>query len=301
MRKIGYLIISEVVFSGFKSFYCNYIALDTFNDREIVSLVFSKNRAMQLHAFLESYLENVENYSSMIVLYKATNVLHEKSYEDLKKVFKKYPIKFVEENNFREQLLMEIDSITAEKLILYVDDMIFSHKVDYEQLLNINHNTHQLSLSRGKDLTYSSVLLKSLELPVFLEKEEGILEFSWNEIKEYSDWSYPLGVSGYLYSSREFLAMIKTLSFKAPNSLEVELQNFLFLYKDRKGLCYQDVICVCVHANLVQDEVENPTLETFSVDELLSIWNEGYKITISDFYGKPVAISQEMKYNFELR
>lgn len=297
-KKRGYIIKEIPAVELMNRFYESFRRISDEAGHEIASLVFSKDRAMQLHAFLSSYFENVENHSKMIVLYRASTDEHLKSYQDVENLFKEHPVKFVQEFNFRDQLISEVSDCDAKKLILYVDDMIFTHKFNYELLKQINPYETCVALSRGRDMTYSYVLSKDLELPELTELENQLLEFSWNEIRGKSDWSYPLGVSGYMFSTREFLAMTKNVTFKAPNSLEGALQPFMPIFKNRKGICTENAVSVCVHANLVQDEADNPFLGEFTIEQLLQKWNEGYQINCSEFYGRPMTITQEQNYSF---
>jgi hypothetical protein len=71
----------------------------------IDSVVFSKNRAIQLHAFLISYIECIENRNSIFILYKATTVEHENSYLELIQLFDSSKFIFIKEVSFRKQLL----------------------------------------------------------------------------------------------------------------------------------------------------------------------------------------------------
>lgn len=264
----------------------------------IISFVFSKDRAMQLHAFLESYFENMINYSSMIVLYKASNKAHLDAYQELQMLFDDKPVIFIEERNFRNQLIEAIEESKEGKILFYVDDMIFTHKFDYDLLNKVNPYKTILSLTRGRDLTQSTVLSKSLKLPQFTHFDNGLLQFAWNEIKEHSDWSYPLGVSGYMFATKEILSIIKTVSFKAPNSLESSMQQFKPVFIQRMGLCTENAVSVCVHANLTQTEGYNPVFGNFSIEELLDKWNKGYQIEYSKFYNKPVNTAQIQEYSF---
>lgn len=264
----------------------------------IMSIVFSKDRAMQLHAFLASYCENVANYASMIVLYKASNNAHLDSYQELMKLFGDKPVIFIEEKNFKNQLIQVIEEATEGKICFYVDDMIFTHKFDYDLLKQVNPYKTILSLTRGRDLTHSTVLSKTLTLPDFTSLNNGLLQFSWNDIKEYSDWSYPLGVSGYMFAKNEILSICKTISFKAPNSLESSMQQFKPVFIQRMGLCTENAITACVHANLTQTEGSNPVFSDFSIEELLDKWNKGYQIEYSKFYDKPVNTTQIQQYTF---
>lgn len=264
----------------------------------IISFVFSKDRAMQLHAFLESYFENVANYSKMIVLFKASNESHLNSYKELIKLFEDKPVIFIEEKNFRDQLIEAIEESKEGKIFFYVDDMIFTHKFDYEMLKGVNPYKTIVSLSRGRDLTNSTVLCKSITLPEFTNLSNDLLEFSWNNIKEHSDWSYPLGVSGYMFATKEILSIMKVISFKAPNSLENGMQQFKSIFIQRMGLCTENAVSICVHANLTQTEGYNPVFGEFSIEELLDKWNKGYQIEYTKFYSIPVNVAQIQEYTF---
>ncbi len=268
------------------------------DNKDIHSIIFSKDRAMQLDGFLSSYFDNVKNYAPISVLYHTSNHIHEKSYEDLKIIYKEKPVNFIKERNFREQLISSIENMREERLIFYVDDMIFSRKIDYNWLSEINPLEDIVCFSRGEDLKYSTVLAKPLNVPQLQKFNENLYRFKWNEIKEFSDWSYPLGVSGYMFSRKEMLSMIKSISFKAPNSLEANLQIFLPYFINRGGICLKDVATPCVHTNITQTEGYNNILGHYTIEELLDIWNKNQRINYTEFLGLPVNEAETKKYSF---
>lgn len=267
------------------------------NDK-IISIIFSKDRAMQLDGFLASYFENVENYSEIKVLFHVSNEAHEKSYIDLQKIYENFPVEFIQETNFRVNLIDALEKSSEDRLIFYVDDMLFSQKIDYSWLKNIDPLNNIVCLSRGKDLNYSTVLAKKLEVPSFNKISENLYQFKWNEISEFSDWTYPIGVSGYMFSRLEITAMIKATKFKAPNSLEHNLQQFLPYFTMRGGICLENVATPCVHTNLTQTEGYNNILSHYSLEELLDLWNINKRINYSEFIGLKVSEAEVKKYNF---
>jgi hypothetical protein len=267
-------------------------------NRDIVSVIFSKDRAMQLDGFLASYFENVKNYSNIIVLYHVSNDAHNKSYHDLRKIYSDFPVEFIAESNFRNNLIEVLDNAPQDRVIFYVDDMLFSQKIDYDWLREVDPLLDIVSLSRGKDLTYSTVLAKKLEVPSFTKFSENLYRFKWNEIAEFSDWSYPIGVSGYMFSRTECLAMMRATPFKAPNSLEQNLQHFFPYFITRGGICIENVATPCVHTNLTQTEGYNNVLGYFSLEELLELWNEGKRINYREFMGIEVSEAEVKKYSF---
>lgn len=267
------------------------------NDK-IVSVIFSKDRAMQLDGFLASYFENVKNYTEIKVLFHVSNEAHKKSYDDLQKIYANFPVEFISETNFRNNLIDTIEKATEDRLIFYVDDMLFSQKIDYNWLKTVNPLNDIVCLSRGKDLNYSTVLAKRLEVPYFNKISENLYQFKWNEIGEFSDWTYPIGVSGYMFSRLEILAMIKATNFKAPNSLEHNLQQFLPYFTNRGGICLENVATPCVHTNLTQTEGYNNILGHYSLEELLDLWNMNKRINFYEFMGLTVSEAEVKKYNF---
>lgn len=267
------------------------------NDK-IVSIIFSKDRAMQLDGFLASYFENVENYGEIKVLFHVSSEAHKKSYKDLQKIYANFPVEFIPETNFRNNLIDSIEKSSEDRIIFYVDDMLFSRKMNYNWLKTVDPLTDIVCLSRGKDLIYSTVLAKKLEIPSFSKISENLFLFKWNEIHEFSDWTYPIGVSGYMFSRPEILAMIKSTKFKAPNSLEHNLQQFLPYFAMRGGICLENVATPCVHTNLTQTEGYNNVLGHFSLEELLDLWNKNKRINYKEFLGLEVSEAEVKKYNF---
>lgn len=268
------------------------------NNQDVFSVIFSKDRAMQLDGFLASYFENVENYSPVKVLFYTSNEAHQKSYQDLKKIYSNLPVEFIAESNFRNNLIDVLEKSPQDRVVFYVDDMLFSQKINYNCLKDIDPLQDIVSLSRGKDLNYSTVLAKKLEVPSFTKISENLYRFKWDEINEFSDWTYPIGVSGYMFSRLEFIAMMKATHFKAPNSLEHNLQQFLPYFTNRGGICLENVATPCIHTNLTQTEGYNNVLGHFSLEELLDLWNENKRIDYKEFVGLEVSKAEVKKYNF---
>lgn len=272
----------------------------TLSGEGILSIVFSKDRVMQLNAFIESYLEKVNNYGPLYVLYKSSEK-HKNSYENLKKLYLEKEIFFIEEKDFRRQLLDIISQNKKDKIAFYVDDMVFVRNIDYKDLDRVDCKTHIVALSRGKNLNYSTVLLKKLELPDFTPKDP-FLEFSWNQFNYLSDWTYPTGVSGYLFDRLEILNILELTEFKAPNSLECAICSVMPSFILRKGLCYPFIACACIPANIVQNECENPSLNYFSTEQLLKLWEDGMKIDLKPLYACSDTVKiLNQKYTFVKR
>jgi hypothetical protein len=135
----------------------------------------------------------------------------------------------------------------------------------------------------------------------FRNKAYGFNCFYWDEFDELTDWTFPIGLSGYFYGLIEFSVMINYIDFHSPNTLELSLNQYNTFFFKRIGLCPDSIICPCVHSNIVQNDILNPTLGTFTVDELLNKWNEGLKIDLQHFYYRKGSEIQLMEYSFTNR
>ena len=83
-------------------------------------IVFSKDRAIQLHAFISSYFEKVINPAPINILYTTSNKAHEKSYYDLIDIFNEHQVSFIKETDFKKQLISIIDKIKATKIVFFL-------------------------------------------------------------------------------------------------------------------------------------------------------------------------------------
>jgi hypothetical protein len=270
-------------------------------ERKIDSIVFSKDRSMQLHAFLTSHSKMTMGGGTIYILYRASSERHKQSYEDLKALFQHKDFVFVEEFDFRKQLISLCENSTAQTVAFFVDDIIVTHPVDYNKILDIDHLSNVVSLGRGKEMDYSVVLKKKLILPEFKKGADGFEYFRWDYTTEYNDWTYPIGVGANFFDRNELVVMLKGVCFKAPNSLETNLQLYKPIFIHRFGVCLEKIACVAVHANLVQTEGVNPDLGTFNVEELLKKWEDGWMIDLDKFYGVGGDVAQLQAYEFVKR
>jgi len=267
-------------------------------DSRIEIVVFSKDRAMQLHALLQSFDKYGKNYGPIHVLYTTGNLEHENTYQDLISELQGFNIFFYRETDFKSNLEEIINIIKSDKLAFFVDDMLFLRDVDFQSLSSFNPLINIISLTRGSDFDFSVVLGKSLTLPNFTEINTELLSFDWSEINEYSDWTYPLGLSGYIYCKQEMQTMLSLIDFHSPNTLEASLQVFIQFFIYRKGICYRTTPTCCIHANIVQTDFINPTIGSFGVEELREIWEKGFAIDVQNFAGKNCKEAELLNYKF---
>ncbi|MCG3775256.1 MAG: hypothetical protein JW395_2087 [Nitrospira sp.] len=249
----------------------------------ITGIVFSKDRALQLYALLQSYFANVNVPAPLYIVYGASSEGHARAYREVASELASRPVTFIDDSpGFRTTLIGVLESITTSNLFFLVDDIVFLREVDFSMLPMLNALEHVLSLRHGPHLRRSYTSNVDQAPPVF--RPSGIhpelLEFSWFE--QAHEWSDPWSVDGQVLSTAEVSVMAQVSGFQAPNSFESALKSFNSLAAGRQGLCFRESKILNLPLNRVQDEVPNRK-GNVSADRLLDEWNRGMMLDISGF------------------
>lgn len=253
----------------------------------MTSIVFSRDRAMQLHAFLRSYVKYVTPIQQLSVLYLATNARHAQAYMD---VFKGFPfVTPVAQQSFRTDLLAMLPSTGC--VVFFVDDILFLRPWQVQE-------TPNLSLRLGLNLTRNYASHDAPQpLPPYERTEEYI---TWRWVDGQIAWGYPLSVDGHIYDLAQLRPMIESISFHSPNTLESALQKFTYQFD--RGYCYPLSKIVNVPWNLVQTDWSNRHADGITADNLLDCWESGQQIDLKLFEGViPESVHQEFPLRLEPR
>ena len=262
-------------------------------------IVYSMNRAMQLHLFLTSIIEKTKPMPYMYIIYRTTDEAHEQSYNELLSIWAKYPIKFIKQNyisEFRPYTLECFDSIKTDKMFFACDDDVFINDIDFRTCLNFNPSEYIFTLRLGTCLTKCYTRQCDQKLPLFKDEGNGILSWEWS--KGDCNWNYPLSVNEFIFSTKEIKEMLNNIMFTAPNPLEATMQKYFKDFVSRKGLCFNLPVALNLPVNKVQT-ANNNVCGHIHQDFLLSKWQEGLQIDGSKIYGiVPESAHQEIDFSF---
>lgn len=293
---------SSIIAGGTAIFQVHKKSKDKILNQELSGLVFSRDRTMQLHALLTSYIQQVKNFCQLSILYKATDEGSKQSYEVLKKEFEDFPFRFIEETAFAEQVIAWLRQQSADRIFFMTDDAVFLDSFDMNDLLLFNPLDEIFSLTKGKDLQYCFTMDVKQALPFFdtLITKGGISfnAWKWGNYPSSPDWTYPLSVDGTFFMREEILCIAEHITFKTPNSLEANMQLFIDFFLQRKGICYDKVKMINVPCNLVQNEFNNRSTGFFKIEQLQALWQEGKRIDVKMFYGLDAYSAEHARYNF---
>jgi GT2 family glycosyltransferase/acetyltransferase-like isoleucine patch superfamily enzyme/Flp pilus assembly protein TadD len=257
----------------------------------LVTLAFSKDRALQLHAALQSFLlhwQDKENVQMTIkVLYTASNYFHERQYLQLMEELPE--VQFVREKDFKTDLLAALAG--HEQVLFMVDDNIFVRDFRYSDVVDaLGRRPRALgfSLRLGKNTLYSYMVDKEQTAPEFDRINKDVLCYDWTT-SEY-DFGYPLEVSSSVYRIPDILPLLTQLPFNNPNTLEAAIDANKSLFGESRAelLCFEKSVTFCNPLNKVQAVCagnRSGTEEQSHPDRLGNLFRKGYRIDVGKFSG----------------
>lgn len=255
---------------------------------QVTGIVFSMDRALQLHALLGSYVDLVASPSRLTIIYLASSEAHDAAYQE---VFREYA-ELVEvkrqqrRQDFKALVIDALSESVAEQLFFLVDDNIFVEPVELISFAGQASKYCVPSLRMGQNLSRSYTLQRRQAVPYLCSIEStadnSLLAWLWKcgEL----DWNYPLSVDGHVFIRMEILALAKTLDFDSPNRFEEQLQKFHAAFSWRLGVCYPKSRLINIPYNRVQTDIEN-LHGSVHQEDMLRMWNEGYRIDRRSYYG----------------
>lgn len=307
----------------------------------IECLIFSKDRAMQVNATLQSLFLHCSDIQNMhiTVLYKCSAERHERQYQELSQTWRNQ-VTFVKQSHFRRDVVKILNPfqkgslsyllslaitflparvirfitkyrplVSEAGLVLFlVDDAIFTGDFSLSQVedgLKNNPDAVGFSLRLGKNINYCYMMDRAQPQPEFSTLSIGILKFDWTKSK--LDFAYPLEVSSSLYRLNEIFPLLLRVNFFNPNYLEGGLVRFVDQFRNPQPnlLCFERSVAFCNPINLVQTvSLENRVAQKSktTADDLALMFDEGVMIDIDAYNGFiPSSCHQEMDLVFTKR
>lgn len=211
-------------------------------------ICFSKDRPMQLHA----YLESMHHYSD-ISLHRVTVIYVETERIPYDGVRKRFPeVCWVPQGSFFDDLQTAIGKC-GEWVLFGCDDVIFTRHFSIERCCRILERDPEVfgfSLRLGLNVRGA---------PVFCT-HEGAIVWDW-KLAQSRHWNYPWEVSSSIYRSEFVKQYVEgNLNIKNPNRFEAFLAGAISdgdAEVSPKMACFVKGCCVSLVVNRVQDEYPN--------------------------------------------
>jgi glycosyltransferase involved in cell wall biosynthesis/cytochrome c-type biogenesis protein CcmH/NrfG len=276
-------------------------------DSGFISLIFSKDRPLQLSATLESFLRNCRDYGkcNAKILWKSSTGSFSQLYGELIKEYQIHSnIKFIEETDFNNDVLKLIKD--SKYVLWIVDGNIFIREFSLEALisaLNVNNDAIGISLRLGKNTTYCYPQDKCQQLPKFIDLSSGLLKYKW-KFSEY-DFGYPLEVSSSIYRTSDLFPFLSNLKFRNPNELESQMayNANAFSIKYPSLICPNVSYTFCNPVNIDQNIYvtnRNSNLPKYYAKKLAQLFIDGKRIDIDKYQNMiPNACHQVVDLKFK--
>lgn len=260
-------------------------------DSKVVAIIFSKNRALQLQAILDSFFLNCKDSeeANIVVFYKVEGQTHVLQYQALKGMFKQ--VTFIEETKLVKQLIHEAKKY--EYVLLQVDDTIYTNSFSLSEIkiaLEKNKNAIGFSLRLGSNTPYCYMKDRNQRIPEFLQVNDNVVKYQWN--KAQFDFAYPLEVSSSVYRTKDVLPIWLNHSHVEMPRIEDTMNKNRNQFVDTFPylLCYKQSVAFSNPMNGVSILPKGWTNtvwgdKRFSVDAFTKIFASGYKIDVGKLVG----------------
>lgn len=262
----------------------------------VTGVIFSKDRACQLHALLESFHAKVAGEIPLRILFTASSARHLQAYEDVRALFAGRAVIWIQESDFRRDLLQIMEQLSSHRVLFLVDDIVMTRAVDFERLRPFSPKQCVVSLRLGEHITRHH--RQPMPPPALrpTRVNDQFLEWNWDQGE--LSWAYPLSVDGHLFSTGEMRVMAGQVEFTGPNSFEKALQLFRPVFSRRLGICFRQSRLVNLPVNIVQTEREN-LHGNVEPEFLLEKWEAGQKMDLANLYEwTNQSLHQEQPLNF---
>lgn len=264
-----------------------------------LGVIFSKDRALQLHALLESWFAQVDGTARLVVLWTAT-AAHLDSYAQLQALWGDR-VAWLKESDFRKDLLNFLGSGQESHLFFLTDDAVVLRPFPLAEAMRPKPRQEIFALTHGPELDWCFIESRSQPVPPLEAQENGLLAWRWADCDPRLDWGFPLSVDGKFFAREEMLLLLAALPFRSPNTLEVAMQVYRPLFVGRRGICFDAACVVNVPCNAVQSEFANAITSRHSTQELLEQWNRGQRIAWEELRGKTPREAEAADYRFVSR
>jgi hypothetical protein len=270
----------------------------------ITSIIFSKDRPLQLDLTLKSIKKNLKQCSDITVVYKTK---YDQSYKILQQEH--------DNVNFVKQDVYLLDSILKWKhefkdyTMFFTDDNIVYRPcgLTSEQLEPVNRQfVSCISLRLGVNTNmrdYGDGVFRPDNIPQF-NIINGLLNWNRLSVPPGGYWAYPLSVDGHIFSTKLLMVMLNTMnnwpevygSLQTPNKFEALLQRFFFEIPPFM-MCEKYSCVVNSPNNRVQEEYANSNGLQFSYspDSLNDLFLQGKRIDLEKInFGNIASPHQEI-------
>ena len=237
-------------------------------------IIWSKDRACQLHLLLESLEKYSGNtFSKVFIIYTHSSKAYSDAYISLRKRFTK-PI-FIEESSFYNDTMRVLNE-NATNIAFSTDDNVCfdSFNLSYLSLKN-----EVFSLRLGLNTLIQNHIAGTMQIPLNRYVSDGDL-ISWNHLDfdPMVNYGYPCSLDMHIFNREKMLNIVKQFSFKNTNELESNLVRFRFEFSSISAFRSNKIVNIPCNnmSNYTQINLNNK----YTTESLNSMYLKNYVISL---------------------
>lgn len=269
--------VKRLIIIQLKYLWNTIIHRNRYNDDGVTCVIFSKDRAMQLDALLESIIMYAEASFPIIVQYSASEI-HKSSYETIIKKYKN--VVFVKETSVRKTLIEIIQSVKTQYMFFLVDDQVFIRPFNVNLLLKKLGKGIFASMRLGDNITNFGI--RDVPLYPKYKKDGFFLNWKWKKNKRQYDWGYQFSVDGTIYRTIDVFRCTLSIPFGAPNSYESNMNSVLLFKKNNSGISFLKPVVtnLIINASRQENGYEQCESGNYSTIDMLHLLEKGNSFDI---------------------
>lgn len=259
-------------------------------------IVWSKNRACQLHVLLESIRKNASGIGLTTIIYKADDA-HIESYKNVIEEFAGGGFSFTQETDFAADTLKAIDSGDFINVGFCTDDTVFFKPFDINDLCVESGRVFSLRL--GLNTIMQNCYTGELQPPLNRYAAAGN-KITWRpqDYHPLSNYGYPAALDAHIYNWEQIRTLCKSISFKNTNTLEGGLAQIAHRHFF-SITSFSHSVAVNIPCNNMSGYTNSCEWHSYSCEELLQKYENGERICLKSISAHSfIGCHQEVPFKF---
>lgn len=268
------------------------------NNSKVNLIIFSKDRAAQLHLLLQSIWRlEWAKVLQPIVIYKASSPEYQEGYFQCMSEWA-YPLFHRQENLLQIDTNEVFEDCKSQFTAFSTDDMTFFKRSEND-LLNILANgfndSYVFSLRLGKNTIIQDYHRQSrqasLNLHIF---NDGVIKWNPHHYHAYANYGYPLAVDCHVLRTEKLRDLCNRFRWSTTNELESGLQKYRNEIMELWS--YPESVAVNIPCNSISGITKAGEKHAYSVEELNTAYLQGRRIDLDSILSETVVgCHQEME------
>lgn len=251
----------------------------------ITAIIWSKNRACQLHLLIESIRENIPHVFDIKVVYKATSPEFQSGYNKVVNSFVNDSLFHESEKFNMERLTRQILEEANDKVAFFTDDTVIFKKsplIGQDFMDKVKIDNAVFSLRLGLNTIVQNCHTGELQYPLNQFHNEGdTISWDFSRYHPHMNYGYPFGLDGHIFDTSIVKYIIKHFRFKNTN----ELESNLFHWKHRipqTMRSFKHSIAVNIPINGMSGVTRHGEKHPCSIEELNALYLDDYIIDLNE-------------------